>query len=108
MAKSKPTTNASPWPVKGVDRDTRTAIKMAAKKQQKTLGEFFNTTLRQYSQSIIQSKPMPPMKMEEVATDVEQLKSQMAAMIERLDEPQSFWEWLFANKKKKDVAEGDS
>lgn len=108
MAKSKPTTNVSPWPVKGVDRDTRTAIKKAAQKEQKTLGEFFNTTLRQYSQSIIQSKPMPPMKIEEVATDVEQLKSQMAAIMERLDEPQSFWDRLFANKKKRDVAEGNS
>ena len=101
MAKSKPTTNASPWPIKGVDRDTRAAIKKAAQKQGITLGEFFNTTLREYAQSIIQSKPMPPAKLEDVTGDVEQLKEQMAAIMQRLDEKSSLWGRLFANKKKK-------
>lgn len=104
MKKSSPTTNASPWPVKGVDRDTREALKMAAKREKKPLGQFFNTTLREYAQSLVQSKPRPPVQIERVSNDVEQLKEQMATVLQKLeDQPEkpSLWGGLFANKKKK-------
>lgn len=100
MEKSIALDNAGPWPIKGVDRETRTALKKAAKKQGKTLGDFFNTTLREHAQGIIGSKPQVPMKMEEVVTDIDQLKQQMQQIMQRLDErPTSFWE-RFAGKRK--------
>lgn len=100
MKKSITANNARVWPIKGVEMDTRTVLKKAAKKQGKTLGEFLNQEIREYASGLLKSQPKPPMKIEEVAYDVENLKKQMESIAQKLEQqPRSFGEMLFGKKK---------
>ena len=88
------------WPIKGIEMETRTVLKKAAKRQGKTLGKFFNHELREYASGLLKSQPKPPVKIEEVVSDVETLKKQIEAISQKLEQqPQSFTEMLFGKKK---------
>ena len=99
--------NLKPWAIKGVERDTRTALKKAARKSNKTLGEYFNTVLREVAQSDIKSKPQPPAKLDDMEKAIELLKgdrdriSNLEHQLQALnDRPATLREFIFGKKKR--------
>jgi len=65
------------WQIRGVERETRTVIEKAAKKKGQTIGEFFNTEIREHCTSIIKNKPEPPAAPQDIGNMV---AAQLATM----------------------------
>ena len=91
MAKS----STQNYTIRGVSPETKTAIKKAAKKQKKTIAKYFNEDIREMVQGQLKSTPLPPMKIEDLAADIEQLKQQFNKLNER---PKTLWGLLFGQR----------
>lgn len=82
--KTGTTPEGTPWSVKGVSPETREAVKRAARKSGKTMGEWIDEALRLAATDALKQEPQhpPPMK---------RLEDQLAEITARLDELQRPW-----------------
>lgn len=67
----------TPWTIKGVDVETRAVLTKAAERTDKTLGEYFNTAVREFAQGQVKRSATPPASPQDVA---EMVKAQLVAM----------------------------
>ncbi|GAB3513955.1 hypothetical protein GCM10027341_56520 [Spirosoma knui] len=72
------------WTVRGVDLETRTAIEKAAQRSGKTIGQYVNEDLRQYAQEQIKKGSQPPMRQEDIRTELDDIKGMITQLTERL------------------------
>jgi hypothetical protein len=96
------------WTIRGIETDTRLTIEKAAERSGKTLGQFFNTELREAAANVLKKGHQPPARAEDLVGDlVEKLKTELQASqatelqsireaIER--QPASLREWLFGKR----------
>lgn len=77
------TAEPAKWTVRGVEPETRSIIEKAAKKHDKTLGQFFNDEIRAYCTGQIKKSNTPPASPDDirvmVQSDLNLFKSAMQA-----------------------------
>jgi hypothetical protein len=85
------------WTVRGVDLETRTAIEKAAQRSSKTIGQYVNEDLRQYAQDQIKKGSQPPMRQEDIRTELDDIKGMIIKLTERIpaQEERGFFQKLF-------------
>jgi uncharacterized protein (DUF1778 family) len=96
------------WTIRGVETDTRLTIEKAAERSGKTLGQFFNTELREAAANVLKKGHLPPARVEDLATDLfEKIKTELresqATELQSIREaiekrPVSLREWLFGKR----------
>lgn len=75
---ARETPEAAKWSLRGVEPETRTALNKAADKLGKTIGEFFNSDLRNYATEVLKGQPSSPPA---APQDIEQMiEAKMAVM----------------------------
>ena len=86
-----------PWTVRGVDLETRTAIEKAASRSSKTIGQYMNEDLRQYAQDQLKKGSQPPMRQEDIRTELDDIKDMITQLADRLpvQEKRGFFQRLF-------------
>lgn len=85
------------WTVRGVDLETRTAIEKAAQRNGKTIGQYVNEDLRQYAQDQLKKGSQPPMRQEDIRTELDDIKGMITQLADRLpiQEKRGFFQRLF-------------
>lgn len=92
-AKAKTSTTKNPaWQVKGVTPETREAVKQAARKGGKTIGEWVNDALHKSAIEELTAKQNIP------AVRVEDQLSEITARLDHLSQP--IWKRIFAKSPK--------
>ena len=88
-----------PWTVRGVDLETRTAIEKAATRTGKTIGQYMNEDLRQYAQEQLKKGNQPPMRQEDLQTELDDIKGMITQLADRLpaQEKRGFFQRLFGH-----------
>lgn len=107
----RPTSNAlepARWTIRGVETDTRLTIEKAAERSGKTLGQFFNTELREAAANVLKKGNQPPARAEDLVGDLfEKIKTELresqTAELQSIREaiekrPTSLREWLFGKR----------
>lgn len=89
--------DVTPWTVRGVDLETRTAIEKAATRTGKTIGQYMNEDLRQYAQEQLKKGNQPPMKQEDLRTELDDIKGMITQLADRIpiQEKKGFFQRLF-------------
>ena len=85
------------WTVRGVDLETRTAIEKAAQRSGKTIGQYVNEDLRQYAQEQLKKGSQPPLRQEDLRTELDDIKGMITQLAERMpaQEKRGFFQRLF-------------
>lgn len=96
------------WTIRGIETDTRLTIEKAAERSGKTLGQFFNTELREAAANVLKKGHQPPARAEDLATNLfEKIKTELresqASELQSIREaiekrPASLREWLFGKR----------
>lgn len=96
------------WTIRGVETDTRLTIEKAAERNGKTLGQFFNTELREAAANVLKKGHLPPARTEDVVSDLfEKIKTELresqATELQSIREaiekrPASLRDWLFGKR----------
>ena len=96
------------WTIRGIETDTRLTIEKAAERSGKTLGQFFNTELREAAANVLKKGHQPPARAEDVVSDLfEKIKTELresqATELQSIREaiekrPASLREWLFGKR----------
>ena len=73
-----------PWTIRGVDTETRTAIEKAATRSGKTIGQFMNEDLRHYAQEQLKKGNQPPVKQEDIRSELDSIKGILAELSQRI------------------------
>ena len=86
------------WTIRGVDLETRTAIEKAAQRSGKTIGQYVNEELRQYAQEQLKKGNQPPMRQEDIRTELDDIKGLITQLADRLptQEKRGFFQRLFS------------
>lgn len=89
-------TKPSTWSIRGVERETRTAIEMAAKRASKTLGQYINEDVRQYVNTQLTQSALPASP-KDIQNQIDHLTTIVEGIAQRLPEQSktSFWKRLF-------------
>lgn len=89
--------DVTPWTVRGVDLETRTAIEKAATRTGKTIGQYMNEDVRQYAQEQLKKGNQPPMKQEDLRTELDDIKGMITQLADRIpmQEKRGFFQRLF-------------
>jgi hypothetical protein len=89
--------DVTPWTVRGVDPETRTAIEKAATRSGKTIGQYMNEDLRHYAQDQLRKGAQPPIRQEDIRTELDDIKGMISQLAERLPGPEKkgFFQRLF-------------
>lgn len=87
------------WTIRGVDLETRTAIEKAAQHSGKTIGQYVNEELRQYAQEQLKKGHQPPMRQQDIRTELDDIKGLITQLADRLpaQEKRGFFQRLFGN-----------
>jgi hypothetical protein len=90
--------DVTPWTVRGVDAETRTAIEKAATRTGKTIGQYMNEDLRQHAQEQLKKGNQPPMKQEDIRTELDDIKGMITQLADRMpmQEKRGFFQRLFS------------
>lgn len=96
------------WTIRGVETETRLTIEKAAERSSKTLGQFFNTELREAAVNVLKKEYQSPARAEDLVGDLfEKLKtelresqsSELQSIREAIEKrPASLREWLFGKR----------
>jgi hypothetical protein len=96
------------WTIRGVETDTRLTIEKAAERSGKTLGQFFNSELREAAANVLKKEHQPPARAEDLVGDLfEKIKTELresqATELQSIREaiekrPASLREWLFGKR----------
>ncbi len=91
------TPNVIPWTVRGVDLETRTAIEKAASRSGKTIGQYMNEDLRYYAQEQLKKGNQPPIRQEDIRTELDDIKGMITQLANRIPEQEKkgFFHRLF-------------
>lgn len=86
------------WTVRGVDLETRTAIEKAAQRSNKTIGQYVNEDLRYYAQEQLKKGNQPPIRQEDIRTELDDIKGMITQLAERIptQEKRGFFQRLFS------------
>jgi hypothetical protein len=89
--------DVTPWTVRGVDAETRTAIEKAATRAGKTIGQYINEDVRSFAQEQLKKGTTPPMKQEDLRTELDDIKTMIASLADRMpaQEKRGFLSRLF-------------
>jgi hypothetical protein len=89
--------DVTPWTVRGVDLETRTAIEKAATRTGKTIGQYINEDIRQYAQEQLKKGNQPPMRQEDLRTELDDIKGMITQLADRIpvQEKRGFFQRLF-------------
>ncbi|WP_461102457.1 hypothetical protein [Spirosoma koreense] len=89
--------DVTPWTVRGVDLETRTAIEKAATRTGKTIGQYMNEDLRQYAQEQLKKGDQPPMRQEDIRTELDDIKGMITQLADRMpvQDKRGFFQRLF-------------
>lgn len=85
-AKNSGSANAGPWQVKGVDHETREAVRQAARRAGLSIGEWVNRTLRNAATEELTGAKTLPSRLED---SMQQVLDKLAAIEEAQRVP--FW-----------------
>jgi hypothetical protein len=90
--------DVTPWTVRGVDLETRTAIEKAATRTGKTIGQYMNEDVRQYAQEQLKKGNQPPMRQEDLRTELDDIKGMITQLADRIpvQEKKGFFQRLFS------------
>jgi hypothetical protein len=96
------------WTIRGIETDTRLTIEKAAERSGKTLGQFFNTELREAAANVLKKGHQPPARAEDLVGDLfEKIKTELResqvtelqSIREAIEKrPASLREWLFGKR----------
>ena len=96
------------WTIRGIETDTRLTIEKAAERSGKTLGQFFNTELREAAANVLKKGNQPPARAEDLVGDLfEKIKTELresqASELQSIREaiekrPANLREWLFGKR----------
>ena len=89
--------DVTPWTVRGVDLETRTAIEKIATRSGKTIGQYMNEDLRQYAQEQLKKGNQAPIKQEDIRSELDDIKGMITQLANRIpvQEKRSFFQRLF-------------
>jgi uncharacterized protein (DUF1778 family) len=76
--------DVTPWTIRGVDAETRTAIDKAATRAGKTLGQYMNEDVRSFAQEQLKKGQTPPMRQEDIRTELDDIKAMIAGLADRM------------------------
>lgn len=87
----------TPWTVRGVDLETRTAIEKIATRNGKTIGQYMNEDLRQYAQEQLKKGDQAPIKQEDIRSELDDIKGMITQLASRIpiQEKRGFFQRLF-------------
>lgn len=93
MAKSSTTIN---WHIKGIQKETRERVKKAAKRSGVTIGAYVDRVLSEAAANDLKGKSQPPVKMEDVQTQLSQITTAISDLTAKMDQNQkrSFWDLI--------------
>jgi hypothetical protein len=80
--------DVAPWTVRGVDAETRTAIEKASTRAGKTIGQYMNEDVRSFAQDQLKKGKTPPMRQEDIRTELDDIKSMIANLAEKIPAPE--------------------
>lgn len=84
------------WNIKGIENETRQAVTKAAKKKGMTIGSYVNEVLRLAAIKDLKSKTDPPIKVEDIQTQLAQMNDTILLLSKKLDKPKkSIWSLFF-------------
>jgi hypothetical protein len=91
------TPDVTPWTVRGVDLETRTAIEKIATRNGKTIGQYMNEDLRQYAQEQLKKGNQAPIKQEDIRSELDDIKGMITQLASRIpiQEKRGFFQRLF-------------
>ena len=89
--------DVTPWTVRGVDLETRTAIEKIATRSGKTIGQYMNEDLRQYAQEQLKKGNQAPIKQEDIRSELDDIKGMITQLASRIpiQEKRGFFQRLF-------------
>lgn len=89
--------DVTPWTVRGVDLETRTAIEKIATRNGKTIGQYMNEDLRQYAQEQLKKGNQVPIKQEDIRSELDDIKGMITQLASRMpiQEKRGFFQRLF-------------
>jgi predicted hydrocarbon binding protein len=89
--------DVTPWTVRGVDLETRTAIEKIATRNGKTIGQYMNEDLRQYAQEQLKKGNQAPIKQEDIRSELDDIKGMITQLASRMpiQEKRGFFQCLF-------------
>ena len=89
--------DVTPWTVRGVDLETRTAIEKIATRNGKTIGQYMNEDLRQYAQEQLKKGNQAPIKQEDIRSELDDIKGMITQLASRMpiQEKRGFFQRLF-------------
>lgn len=95
--KKKKSTTAQVWTLKGIEPETKSKVKAAAKKAGTTIGAYVNRTLLEASNNDLKKEKALPVKMEDIQTQLADMSSAIEKLTSKLDKPEkeSFIKRLF-------------
>lgn len=98
----KKSTTAPVWSIKGIERETRTAVRKAAKKEGTTIGAYVNRVLLEASTTRLKRKepePSPPAIITDMQTQLNQMREMIQQVNQKLDQPKTtIWSRVFGKK----------
>ncbi len=86
--KKKKSTTAQVWTIKGVEAETKSKVKAAAKKAGTTIGAYVNRTLLESANNDLKKERALPIKMEDIQTQLADMSSAIIRLSEKMDKPE--------------------
>jgi uncharacterized protein (DUF1778 family) len=85
------------WSIRGVFPDTRLVIEKAAERSGKTIGQFINEDIREFTQSLLTKAAQPPTAPKDIQDQINHLTQMIEGIANRLPEQgkKSFWKRVF-------------
>ena len=79
---------AQVWTLKGIEPETKSKVKAAAKKAGVTMGAYVNRTLLEAANNDLKRKKELPVKMEDIQTQLADMNSAIEKLTSKLDKPE--------------------
>lgn len=86
--KKKKSTTAQVWTLKGIEAETKSKVKAAAKKAGITIGAYVNRALLETANSDLKKEKALPVKMEDIQTQLADMNSAIEKLTSKLDKPE--------------------
>ena len=86
--KKKKSTTAQIWTLKGIEPETKSKVKAAAKKAGTTIGAYVNRTLLEAANNDLKKEKALPVKMEDIQTQLADMNEAIMKLAGKLDKPE--------------------
>lgn len=88
MTKKAKSNTAKVWTVKGVETETKTKVKAAAKRSGITIGAYVNRALLEAANNDLKKDRQLPVKMEDIQTQLAGMNEAIIKLASKLDKPE--------------------